>query len=85
MAQLLCAYHYNIFRKGGGPSVESFDGTVSLDEKNASGNDILRQPLAIQDVRFGTVLDDSIVESAECLLGTGPAFAQQVLADTVLR
>ena len=58
---------------------------MSLDEKDASGNDILRQPLAVQDVRFGTVLYDGIIECAECLLGTGPAFAQQVLTDTVLR
>jgi hypothetical protein len=58
---------------------------VSLDEKDASGSDILRYLLAVQDVRFGTILYDCIVECAECLLGTGPAFAQQVLTDTVLR
>ena len=85
MAKLLRTYHYNVIRKGGRPSVESLDGTVSLDEKDASGSDILRYLLAVQDIRFGTVLYDGIIECAECLLGTGPAFAQQILTYTVLR
>ena len=58
---------------------------MSLDEKDASRSDILRYLLAVQDVRFGTILYDGVIECAECLLGTGPAFAQQVLTDTVLR